>query len=173
MSNAKTAKAATASATQFDAMEIFRSASIAIFNGVNAIDIIKSKVKDLRDAGIKFGASKKTCLYRRQFGETMANAFTGKSEKTYSNYITAFVAAVNDGIEFSLSHSKGKAGNKGNAQKAGEKTDADKMLSALLNVWKLSDVAEECLIRIETLMANDMPLIDAIENILDEAGLIE
>jgi hypothetical protein len=56
-----------------------------------------------------------------------------------------------------------------------EKSDDEKMIAALLNVWKMSDAAADILIQIETAMAPDedgnvMPLIDAIAEILTMHG---
>jgi uncharacterized protein YktB (UPF0637 family) len=95
--------------------------------------------------------------------DAMKVAYKGKAEKTYANYVTAIVASVNDGVPFSFSASKGK----GKGGKANESTsDVEKMISALLNVWKMSDVASDVLVQIETIMADGTPLIDAISDVL-------
>ena len=101
-----------------DTINVLKSAAAAIYSGSQALAIIGQQVAVLREAGIKFGKSKKTCQYRVQFADAMKAAFVGKAEKTYANYVTAFVAAVNDGMEFSFSHSKGKGKAKG---KGGDK----------------------------------------------------
>jgi hypothetical protein len=44
--------------------------------------------------------------------------------------------------------------------------DVEKMVGALLTVWKLSDVGNDVLIQIETAMVDGTPLIDAIEDVL-------
>ena len=55
----------------------------------------------------------------------MAAAFKGKAAKTYANYVTAFVAAVNDNVPFSFSASKGKA-------KGGKKEKAAPEIAAIV-----------------------------------------
>jgi len=59
----------------------------------------------------------------------MKAQFKGKAEKTYSNYVTGFVAAVNEGVPFSFSHSKGKGKAKG---KSTEKDNSIMVLWAKL-----------------------------------------
>ena len=61
----------------------------------------------------------------------MKAAFKGKAAKTYANYMTSFVLAVNDGTPFSLSSSKGKA--KG-GKKGETKTEAiDKVIARVFS----------------------------------------
>lgn len=96
-----------------DTITIFKSTAAAIYNGLNALETINEHAKALKSAGIVFGKSKKTCQYRVQLGDAMKAQFKGKAEKTYSNYVTGFVAAVNEGVPFSFSHSKGKGKAKG------------------------------------------------------------
>jgi hypothetical protein len=92
-----------------DTIGVFKSAAAAIYSGTQALSIIGTQVETLRNAKVSFGKSVKTCEFRRQLGDAMAAAFTGKKPKTYANYVTAFIAAVNEGIPFSFSHSKGAA----------------------------------------------------------------
>lgn len=101
-----------------DTIATFKTVAASIYNGLNALETINEQAKALKTAGITFGKSKKTCQYRVQLGDAMKAQFKGKAEKTYSNYVTGFVAAVNEGVPFSFSHSKGKGKAKG---KAGEK----------------------------------------------------
>jgi len=96
-----------------DTINTFKTVSAAIYNGVNALETINEQAKALKAGGIVFGKSKKTCQYRVQLGDAMKAQFKGKAEKTYSNYVTGFVAAVNEGVPFSFSHSKGKGKAKG------------------------------------------------------------
>jgi hypothetical protein len=155
--------------TTIDTLAVFKSSACAIYSGIAALAIIGQQVATLREAGIKFGKSKKSCQYRVQFSDAMKAVFQGKAEKTYANYVTSFVSAVNDGTEFSYSHSKGKA--KGSKKgKGAELSSTEKMASALLNVWKLSDVADDLLIMIETNMARGLTLIEAIEDVLRFCG---
>ena len=156
----------------FDTIGAFKSAATSIHAGINALSIVTEKAETLRKAGIKFGKSVKTCKYRVQFADAMAAAFGGKAPKTYANYVTSFVAAVNDGAPFSLSSSKSSTkGKPAKGQKASESTGDEKMLSALLNVWKLSSVGEQVLVDIETALADGTPLIDAVAYVLEAAGI--
>ena len=96
-------------ATQtLDTIAIFKSVASFIHSGVNAIEFVNGEAKKLREAKIVFGKSVKTCQYRLQFTDAMKTTFKGKAQKTYSNYMTSFVDAVNNGTAFSLSSSKGK-----------------------------------------------------------------
>ena len=115
---------ATTQAT-IDTIGVFKSAAAAIYSGTQALSIIGTQVETLRTAKVSFGKSVKSCEYRRQLGDAMQAAFTGKKPKTYANYVTAFIAAVNEGIPFSFSHSKGKGKGK-------KKSDADKTIFPVL-----------------------------------------
>jgi len=90
---------------------------------LTALDVIKGQIEALRKAKVTFGKSKATCNYRIQCLDAYKVAFPGKSKKTLDNYVTALVAAVNDGVEFSFSASKGKAKTKGKAKATTEKDD--------------------------------------------------
>jgi hypothetical protein len=68
------------------------------------LSVIEDCVKDLVAEEVRFGKSVKTCSYRRHLSQSF-EALT-VSPKTAANYITAIVAAVNDGVPFSLSSSK-------------------------------------------------------------------
>ena len=113
-----------------DTIAIFKTVASSIHSGVNAIDIVNEQAKSLKASGIVFGKSVKTCQYRVQFADAMKQAFKGKTQKTYANYMTSFVMAVNEGTAFSLSSSKGKAkGGKGKA-----KTEAiDKVIARVFS----------------------------------------
>jgi hypothetical protein len=159
-------------ANSFDSIGALKSAAQSISAGANALEIINTKAKELRENGVKFGKSIKTCMHRRNLADAMAAEFKGKTAKTYANYVTSFVGAVNDNVPFSFSASKGDAAPKGDAaQKSTPKTDAEKMLGALLNVWKLSDVAENLMIEIEGALADGTPLAEAIGEVLAAHGV--
>jgi hypothetical protein len=153
-----------------DTIALFKGIANAHNSGLTALDVIKGHIETLRKGNVKFGKSKATCQYRVQCIDAYAAAFPKTAKKTRDNYVTAVVAAVNDGVEFSFSASKGAAAPKGKGGKAAEKTGTEKMVGALLNVWKLSEVGESTLIEIETIMADGLPLIDAIETVLLAAG---
>ena len=113
-----------------DTISLFRGVAIAIHSGVSAVDVVNGSAVVLREAKIVFGKSVKTCQYRLQFADAMKAAFKGKAAKTYANYMTSFVMAVNEGTAFSLSSSKGKAkGGKGKT-----KTEAiDKVIARVFS----------------------------------------
>jgi len=114
-----------------DTISLFNSVASAIKGGVTAVDVVNEKAKTLREAKIVFGKSVKTCQYRLQFADAMKAAFKGKAAKTYSNYMTSFVMAVNEGTVFSLSSSKSsaKGGSKGKT-----KTEAiDKVIARVFS----------------------------------------
>jgi len=161
----------TTATKTLDTIALFRGVATAIYNGISAVDQVNHSAIVLRDAQISFGKSKKTCQYRVQFADAMKVAFKGKAEKTYANYMTSFVQAVNEGTAFSLSSSKASTKGKGKGTKAGDKSATDKMLSALLNVWKLSDVAEDVLVQVETALADGSTLADALEYVLEANGI--
>ena len=102
-------------AQTLDTISIFKSVAIAIHNGISAVDVVNEQAKTLKASGIVFGKSVKTCQHRLNFADAMKAAFKGKAAKTYSNYMTSFVVAVNEGKPFSLSSSKSsaKGGSKG------------------------------------------------------------
>ncbi len=109
-----------------DTIATFKTVAASIYNGLNALETINEQAKALKAGGITFGKSKKTCQYRVQLGDAMKAQFKGKAEKTYTNYVTGFVAAVNEGVPFSFSHSKGKGKAKGKG------TDKDTTIYPLL-----------------------------------------
>ena len=156
-----------------DTIAIFKGIATAHNSGLTALDVIKGHIETLRKGEIKMGKSIKTCEYRRQCADAYAVSFVKTAKKTRDNYVTAVVDAVNNGAEFSFSASKGKAnGAKGaKGAKAGDKSASDKMMSALLNVWKLSDVAEDVLIQVETALADGSSLADALEYVLESNGV--
>ena len=152
-----------------DTISLFKGIATAHNAGVSALDVIKGHIETLRKGEITMGKSVKTCEYRRQCVDAYAISFPKTAKKTRDNYVTAVVDAVNNGTEFSFSASKGKA-NGAKGTKGGEKTGFEKMLSALLNVWKLSDIGDDLLIQIETALADGMTLADAIEYVLEANG---
>ena len=121
----------TQSTSTLDTIAIFRGVATSIHAGVSAVDVVNGSASVLREAKIVFGKSVKTCQYRLQFADAMKSVFKGKTQKTYANYMTSFVMAVNEGTAFSLSSSKGSA--KG-GKKGGTKTEAiDKVIAKVFS----------------------------------------
>jgi len=134
-------------------------------------ETLQTEANVLREAGVKFGKSVKTCTWRQTISDTIASLCKEKTAvKTCMNYVTSFVKSVNEGTAFSLSDSKGTAKSKGKGKASEAPSDIEKMVTALLNVWKLSDVASDVLVQIETVMADGTPLIDAISDVLKYHG---
>jgi hypothetical protein len=161
----------TTATKTLDTIAIFKGIATAHFSSLSGLDVIKGHIETLRKGEIKMGKSVKTCEYRRQCVDAYAVTFPKTAKKTRDNYVTSVVDAVNNGTEFSFSASKGKAKSTGaKGAKATEKSGDDKMLAALLNVWKLSTVGEDVLVQVETAMADGSTLIDAIEYVLEANG---
>ena len=108
-----------------DTLAIFKGIATAHSESLSSLEVIKGHIATLRENGIKFGKSKKTCQYRVQCTDAYTAAFPKTAKKTINNYVTGVVAAVNDNVPFSLSSSKGKG--KGKA-----KGDADKTINPIL-----------------------------------------
>ncbi len=139
-----------------DTIATFKTVAASIYNGLNALETINEQAKALKGAGIIFGKSKKTCQYRVQLGDAMKAQFKGKAEKTYANYVTGFVAAVNEGVPFSFSHSKGKGKAKG---KTGDKDTT--IYPLLAKLFGHADF-KATMVSIETSFENDEGDISAI-----------
>lgn len=150
-----------------DTIALFKGIAAAHAAAVDGLACIQTSIAVFRESGLTMGKSAKTCQYRVQCMDAYTLAFPKTAKKTLANYVTAVVDCVNNGTEFSFSASKGKGAQKGNGV---EPTSTEKMSNALLNVWKLSEVADDLLVMIETNMANDMTLIDAIEDVLRFCG---
>jgi uncharacterized protein YukE len=125
--------------SSFDAIDAIKSAAVAIHSGAMALEIINTKAKELKANGVKFGKSKATCANRSALMDSMASQFKGKSSKTYQNYVTSFVAAVNDGAEFSFSGSKV---GKGGKAKGKAKTTTVEFSALVAKVFSHADFAQ-------------------------------
>jgi hypothetical protein len=100
-----------------DTIGAFKSIAAACAAHDNSEGIVQTHIAVLVEGEIKFGKSKKTCQYRVQMGDAFKVAYPGKTAKTYANYVTSIVDAVNNGAKFSFSSSKGKASAKADADK--------------------------------------------------------
>lgn len=152
----------------------------ARFGVVKASELYDDLAKKARDSGLRLVDTRKTKgvapelieqtkLFKEGFTDTLKAQ--GLSDKVAQNYYQELVPCINEGKAFSTNTSvtgKGKGG-KSNKGKGGN-TDAQKMESALLNVWKLSDVAPDALSTIEGSIDNGMSLIDAITDYLVKQG---
>jgi len=136
---------------------------------LNAIvqDVIKTGFKpiDLRKAKTDPKGAKATKIFKQSFLDTL----NGKvSARTAQDYFELVSKAIVSGKDITTTNPR-----KGNSQKSkGGKgvDDSVKMTSALLNVWKLSDVAPEALETIEANIDDGMSLIEAITDYLKLQG---
>jgi hypothetical protein len=137
--NATSTKQVTiTNATSFDSIGTFLSLTKGIAGAVTGLTIVNTCIAQLREAKITFGKSVKTCIYRAQLADAMRLAFPDKSDKTWMNYATSVISAVNDGTEFSLSGSKGTKKSSavtGTAPKQGRENPA---LDALFKCLKIA-----------------------------------
>ena len=123
---------------------------------------IDNAVAQFRESKLAFGKSVKTCQYRAQCLDAVTIALPGKSKKTYMNYVTAFVDAVESGKEFSLSSSKGSV----KSTKPKSKSENDPALDALARVLK-TDNGVKFLNDIQASYDNDEgSLLDIIKDLL-------
>ena len=154
----------TNSTQTLDTIALFRGVATAIHNGVSAVDVVNGSASVLREAKIVFGKSVKTCQYRLQFADAMKATFKGKAQKTYSNYMTSFVDAVNNGTAFSLSSSKGKSKAKGTTEK-------DTSIFPLLAKLFSHEDFKTTMTEIEEAFQNDEGSVyDIIQSKLEEQG---
>ena len=167
------------SLSDLELVELGSSIASARFDVVTASEQYDSLAKSARESGLKLVDTRKTKgvapelisqtkAFKGGFIDTLKAK--GLGDKTAQNYYQELVPCINEGKTFSTNTSKQNAKGKGKGQKAGDKTDTDKMVSALLNVWKLSDVASDSIAQIESNLDNGMSLIDAIEDYLKAQG---
>ena len=98
-----------------DTIGAFKSIAMACAAHDSSEGIVQTHIAVLVEGEIKFGKSKKTCQYRVQMNDAFKVAYPGKAAKTYANYVTSIVDAVNHGAKFSFSSSQGKAKSKADA----------------------------------------------------------
>ena len=137
---------------------------------LNAIveSVIKTGFKpiDLRKAKSNPEGAKATKIFKQSFLDTL----NGKvSARTAQDYFELVAKAITSGKGITTTNPRAKGG-KGQKSKGGQ-DDSAKMISALLNVWKLSDVASEILLKVESNMDNGMDIQQAIEDVLKSEGI--
>ena len=155
MSNSKT----------LDTISLFRGVATAIHSGVSAVDVVNGSASVLREAKIVFGKSVKTCQYRLQFADAMKTTFKGKAQKTYSNYMTSFVEAVNNGTPFSLSSSKGKK------KASGKPAEKDTSIYPLIAKLFGHEDFKTIMALLESGFENDNgSMYDIVQSMLEEQG---
>jgi hypothetical protein len=153
-----------------DTIAAFKSIATAHNSGLTALDIIKGQIEALRKAKVTFGKSKATCEMRTQCLDAYVAAFPGKAKKTLQNYVTAVVASVNDGVEFSFSTSKGKANDETKDEsKTKATTEKDTTIYPLLAKLFGHESFKETMAEIQEAFQNDEGDISAIIRSMLEA----
>ena len=160
-------------------VELGANLANARFGVVSASEQYDTLAKHARDSGLVLVDTRKTKgvapeliaqtkAFKGGFIDTLVAK--GLSAKVAQNYYQELVPAINEGKAFSTNTSRDKAKSGKGSQKGKGSTDTEKMVSAWLNVWKLSDVAPESLAYIESKIDDGMSLIDAITDYLKSEG---
>lgn len=171
------------SLSSIELVELGSDLASARFNVATASEQYDKLAKSARESGLKLVDTRKTKgvepalieqtkAFKGGFIDTLVSK--GLGAKTAQNYFQELVPCINEGKVFSTNTSKqnnakGGKGGKG-SQKGKGSTDTEKMVSALLNVWKLSDVASDSIAKIESNLDNGMGLVDAIADYLKSEG---
>ena len=172
MSKAKLSVIAAANVS--DIFATIKDLGAAVIAAANSNAVIDEKIKMLKGLGVKtLGDTRKDAN-----AQTLKDYFVSNGVKatTAKNYLSDVRFAFENDAPFTFNAKRAEAAAKGkDAKKAkgndtAEKSDDEKMIAALLNVWKMSDAAADVLIEVETAMANDVPLIDAIADVLQAHG---
>lgn len=126
-------------ATTFDTIGAFKSIALSLANIEKSNDVIETMIAACRENKVVVGKTKKdaTCA---QLLDALKEAFPKRSEKTLANYMTALRNAINDGVPFSKSASKGKAGGK----KDGGKKAAPEFSTLVAKLFNHPDFEEFC-----------------------------
>ena len=166
-----------ASIPESQLVELGSELGLAYLGVTTASEALKAKVEEARKIGFKPidlrkaksdpEGAKATKVFKGAFIDSIT-ANSKITARTAGDYYELVATSIKTGKDITTTNPR-KA--KGNAQKSnGGASDDAKMTGALLNVWKLSDVASEALERIEASIDEGMTLIEAIENELKLQG---
>ena len=169
------------SLSNMELVELGASLASARFDALTASEQYDSLAKSARESGLKLVDTRKTKgvapehveqtkAFKAGFIDTLVSK--GLQAKTAQNYYQELVPCINEGKVFSTNTSKqNSAKGKGKGSQKGKgSTDSEKMVSAWLNVWKLSDVAPESFAYIEGKVEDGMSLVDALTDYLKSEG---
>lgn len=157
-----------------DGVVMAESGRVAMTDSAKALHL--GGVRLLKASTAEGKKDKTTQLVRKAFFD----GFEGKKSPTGNAYSKGYIdtqyqvffEAVNSGkpiLDLNANRAKAKAEGKGkSANKAND--DNAKMVSALLNVWKLSDVASEAVDFIQDKLDDGFSLIASIEDYLKSEG---
>jgi hypothetical protein len=171
MANAKSNLAIVSASNVSNIFDAIKELGEAIGQSIKASDVINTKIAALRELGVKtLGDTRKDANARSLKDAIMGTGVKSDTAKVYLSYVRVSLESGNP-FSTNVSQDKKRAdAKKSKGNDTAEKSDAEKMIAALLNVWKMSDVAADVLIEIETAMAADVPLIDAIADVLTAHG---
>ena len=173
------------SLSDMELVELGASLASARFDELTASEQYNTLAKSARESGLKLIDTRKTKgvapelisqtkSFKGGFIDTLVSK--GLTAKTAQKYYQELVPCINEGKTFSTNTSKqnsakGKGKGKGKGSQKGKgSTDSEKMVSAWLNVWKLSDVAPESFAYIESKLDDGMSLVDALTDYLKSEG---
>ena len=151
------------------------SGRVAMTDNAKALHL--GGVRLLKSSTAEGKKDKTTQLVRKAFfdhAKTLVSPATGKplSSGYIDTQYQVFFNAVNTGKpieDLNANRAKAKAEGKGKSNKAND--DNTKMTSALLNVWKLSDVASDAIDFIQDKLDDGFSLIQSIEDYLKSEGI--
>lgn len=137
------------------------------------IKIVKTGFKpiDLRKAKSDPEGARQTKIFKGAFIDSVIAS--GKKPAVAQNYFEIVAKGLTSDKPITSTNpsmAKGKAKSDTQKSKGGEDNTA-KMVGALLNVWKLSDVATESLTYVEGKIDDGMTLIEAIADYLESEGV--
>lgn len=154
-----------------EVLTIIKSLGEAIGHSIKASEVINTKIDALREAGVKtLGDVRKDTNSRALKDSIEGTGVKPDTAKVYLSYVR-YALENNKPFSNNVSQDKKRAdAKKAKGNDTAEKSDAEKMVGALLNVWKLSDAAEDILIEVEAMLTDNTPLIDAIAEVLKAHG---
>ena len=157
-------------------LDVLKALGAAVVAAASSSAVVDDKITALKELGVTtLGDTRKD-----KNAQALKDYFVGAGVKanTAKNYLSDVRFAFENNAPFvfnaqraaKANDAKGKPAQKGKGNNTAEKSDTEKMIDTLKNVWVLSDVAEDVLIEVEAMMANNTPLIDAIAEVLKAHG---
>ena len=147
----------------------FMSASDSLNAVVQSIVKTGFKPVDLRKAKKDSIEYKQTTQFKSTFIDTVMAK--GIAKRTAGDYYELVAKAIKGDKAITSTNPRSGKGKPASQKATSGNDDNAKMVSALLNVWKLSDVATESLTKIESSIDNGMSLIEAITDYLESEGI--
>jgi hypothetical protein len=178
----KPAKSTAVSLTDLEILDLINDSAKDILAISDADAIQKASLESLNNhiaclhtGGVRFADGRKKDPATATAKQALFDSL-GDKKATYKQDIwEMFFKAVNTGKALTTLNKKRNAEKsddaKGAKKSKGGNDDDAKMTGALLNVWKLSDVASDALTKIESSIDDGMSLIDAIADYLKSEGV--